>query len=151
MDTVTYPDPRVAEFIERHFLPVQVKVKQNKDLVEEYLVVWTPNVIVCDERGRVHYCIDGYLPPEDFLARLSLGIGRYRLNRKQYPQAVERFEEVSRRHAASEAGAAALYWLGVTHYKQSHDPAQLRPMWEKLAREHPGSEWTRRTQIPRKS
>jgi hypothetical protein len=148
MDTVTYPDQRVAEFIEHHFLPVRVKVKQNAELAERYLVSWTPNVVAADEQGRVHYRVEGYLGPEDFIAHLSLAAGKFWLNRKQFAQAAARFEEVSQRHAATDAGAEALYWLGVARYKQAHDPAQLRPAWQKLAQEYPDSEWTRRTKIP---
>ena len=151
MDTVTYPDPRVAEFIEHHFLPVQVKIKQERALAERFLVSWTPNVVIADGDDRVHYRVEGYLPPEDFLAHLSLGIGKFWLNRGQFAQAAERFEEVARRHQGTDAGAEALYWLGVAHYKQTHDPAQLRPSWQRLAQEYPHSEWARRTQIPSKS
>src|SRR5438067_1914897 len=85
MDTVTYPDPRVTEFMEHHFLPVRVQVKENPALVSNYLVSWTPHVVVADEEERVHYRIEGYLPPEDFLAHLSLGIGKYWLNGKRFP------------------------------------------------------------------
>jgi len=151
MDTVTYPDPRVAEFVEHHFLPVRIKVEQEPALVESYLVSWTPNVVVADEKDRVHYRVEGYLPAEDLVAHLSLGIGKCWLNRKQFAQALGRFEEVSGRHQGTDAGAEALYWLGVVQYKQSHDPAQLRPSWRRLAREYPDSEWTRRTQIPSRS
>jgi hypothetical protein len=150
MDTVTYPDPRVAEFVEHHFLPVRVKVKENQGLVDAYFVSWTPNVVVADENGKVHYRVEGYLPPEDFLAYLSLGVGKYWFNRKQFPQPGGRFEEVARRHPGTEAGAEALFWLGVVRYKRSHDPAQLRACWQRLDQEYPTSAWTRRTQIPGK-
>ena len=66
-------------------------------------------------------------------------------------QAGERFDEVARRHTGTDAGAEALYWLGVAKYKQSHDSAQLRPSWQRLAQEYPNSEWTKRTQIPARS
>ena len=148
MDTVTYPDPRVAGFIERHFIPVKLRVKESRDLVAQYLVSWTPNVVITDEQGKVHYRVEGYLPPEDFLAYLSLGIGKYDLHRKQFAQAKARFTEVAQRHARTDAGAEALYWLGVAEYKLSHDPAQLRPSWRRLAQEYPDSEWTNRTRIP---
>jgi tetratricopeptide (TPR) repeat protein len=148
MDTVTYPDPRVAQFIVGHFVPARFTVKQNARLVEEYLVSWTPNVVIADDQGKVHYRVEGYLPPEDFVAYLSLGIGKYWLNRKQFAQAKERFDEVARRHARTDAGAEALYWLGVSQYRLSHDPAQLRPSWQRLAQEYPDSEWTKRTRIP---
>jgi uncharacterized protein YyaL (SSP411 family) len=151
MDTVTYPDPRVAQFIAGHFVPVKVRVKENPRLVEEYLVGWTPNVVIVDDQGKVHYRVEGYLSPEEFLAHLSLGIGKYWLNRKQFQRAKERFDEVARRHAGTDAGAEALYWLSVAQYKQSRDPAQLRLSWQRLAQEYPKSEWTTRTHIPGRS
>jgi hypothetical protein len=150
MDTVTYPDPRVAEFIERHFVPVRVMVKQNQALAESYLVSWTPNVVIADEKGRVHYRVEGYLPAGTFVGCLSLGAGKCWLNRQQFIQAAERFEEVSERHADTDTGAEALYWLGVARYKQTHDPLQLRQPWGRLAQEYPKSEWAERTQIPAK-
>jgi hypothetical protein len=151
MDTVTYPDARVAQFATHHFLPVKLSVKENPRLVEDYLVSWTPNVVLLDERGRVHARIEGYLPPEDFLAYLSLGIGKYWLHRKQFAKAGERFQEVGQRHAGTDAGAEALYWLGVANYKEAHDLGRLRPVWQKLAQDYPHSEWAKRTSIPRKS
>jgi len=122
MDTVTYPDPRVAAFIAGHFIPARLRVKESPELM-----------------------------PEDFLAYLSLGVGKCRLNRKHFEQAGERFDEVARRHPGTDAGAEALYWLGVAQYKQTHDPAQLRPSWQRLAQEYPNSECTKRTRIPAKS
>jgi hypothetical protein len=151
MDTVTYPDSRVADFIAGHFVGARVRVKDNPQPVQDFLVSWTPNVVVADDQGKVHYRMEGYLPAEDFVAELSLGIGKYWLNRKQLAQARERFEEVIRRHAGTDQGAQALYWLGVTQYKLSHDPAQLRPSWQRLDQEYPKSEWTKRTHIPKKS
>jgi hypothetical protein len=151
MDTVTYPETRVAEFIEHHFLPVRLKVKQEPELVKDYLVSWTPNAVIADADGKVHYRIEGYLAPDDFLAELSLGIGKHWLNQKQFAEAKGRFEEVAQRHPNTSAAAQALYWLGVASYKEAHDLAQLRSHWQRLAKEYPHSEWTRRTQIPRKS
>ena len=66
MDTVTYPDLRVAQFIQGHFVAARVMVKQDPRLVQEYLVSWTPHVVIADDQGKVHYRIEGYLPPEDF-------------------------------------------------------------------------------------
>jgi thioredoxin-related protein len=62
MDTVAYPDPRVTQFITGHFIPARVRVKESPELVEEYLVGWTPNVVVADDQGKVHYRVEGYRP-----------------------------------------------------------------------------------------
>ena len=148
MDTVTYPDPRVAQLVQDHFVPLKVNVKQDPRLAEEYRVNWTPAVLIADEQGKDHYRYEGYFAPEGFMAQLSLGLGRLWLDRRQLARARERFEEVSRPHAGSEAGAEALYWLGVVSYKESQDPAQLRPSWQKLVQEYPDSEWARRAQVP---
>jgi hypothetical protein len=148
MDTVTYPDDRVAQFIGQHCVPVKVHVKEDRQVPEEYLVSWTPTVILADEQGRPHYRVEGYFPPQEFVARLSLGLGRHHLDRKEFVQARERFQEVAERHAGSESGAEALYWLGVVGYKESGDAGQLKSSWQRLAQEYPTSDWTERTRIP---
>jgi len=151
MDTVTYPEPRVAAFVGQHFIPVKISVKEKPDVAASFEVAWTPNVVVGDEAGKAHYRIEGYLPPEDFIAQLALGLGRYEFDRQQFGRAMHHFEEVAQRHPGTEAGAQALYWLGVAHYKDSKDPAQLRPSWERLIREYPGSQWAKRADVPKKS
>src|SRR5262245_4045745 len=151
MDTVTYPDPRVADFIEKHFAPVRIVVRENRELANNHLVSWTPNVAIADDRGRVHYRIEGYLPPVEFLARLSLGAGKFDLNFAKLAEAAVRFEEVARRHAKTEAGAEALYWLGVARFKKSHNGAELKSSWDQLARDYPDSEWAVKTTFPHKS
>jgi len=148
MDTVTYPDHRVVEFIDEHFIPARVRTKGNPQLLKDYFVTWTPNVVITDDNGKVHYRVEGYLPPEEFVARLSLGAGKFHLDRDEFDLAAERFEEVAQRHHGSEAGAESLYWLGIAHFKKTHDPAQLRPCWQQLAEEYPDSDWTKRSKIP---
>jgi tetratricopeptide (TPR) repeat protein len=150
MDTVTYPDSRVASLVREDFVPVKVMVKEKPDVAARYDVAWTPNVVVADDAGKTHARIEGYLPPEDFVSQLALALGRYRFDRQEYPRAIHHFEEVARRHKGTEAAAQALYWLGVSHYKQSKDPAQLRPSWQQLISEYPKSEWAKRANVPKK-
>src|SRR5262245_57106421 len=139
MDTVTYPDTRVADFTTAHFVPVRIPVKANRALVEEFMVSWTPNVVIADDRGRVHFRIVGYLPPDDLVAHLPLGLWRWRLDRPRAAEAAGRVGGVARGHAGTDAGAAALYWLGVARYKATHEPAELRSSWDVLARQYPSS------------
>src|SRR5262245_15868753 len=148
MDTVTYPDHHVAQFIEDYFVPARVKVKENPQLIKDYFVSWTPNVVIADDQGKIHYRIEGFHQPHEFMAKLSLGVGRYHLNRQEIDKAAERFEEVAERHSGTDAGAEALYWLGVANYKQAHDPGQLRASWQRLAKEYPDNEWTKRSTVP---
>ena len=148
MDTVTYPNHHVAHFTEEHFVPARVRTKDHPDLMKEYFVTWTPNVVVMDDAGKVHYRIEGFLPPDEFVAHLAIGLGKYLLDREEFERAAERFDEVAQRHQGANAAAEALYWLGVAYYKKSHDPAQLRSSWQLLAMKYPQSDWTTRCKIP---
>ena len=151
MDTVTYPDNRVSSYVGRHFVPIKIVMKEKPDLVAAYNVMWAPNIIVSDETGKVYYRIEGFLPPPDFIGQVALAMGRYQFERQQFAAAAHHFEEVAQRHQGTDAGAQALYWLGVAQFKNSKDPATLRPSWEKLVREYPKSEWAKRANVPKKS
>jgi hypothetical protein len=114
-------------------------------------VSWTPNVVIADDLGRVHDRVEGYLPPPEFVARLSLAVGKFLLNTKRFAGATRRFEGVVGRHPGSPVAAEALYRLGVARYKEARDPTQLRTNWERLDREYPDSEWTTRSKLPKAS
>src|SRR5579885_1391497 len=141
MDTVTYPDDRVAHFIEQNFIPLRIKIREEPRLAADFGVRWTPNVVLADADGRVHERLEGYLPPEDFLANLALALGKYELDMQQFDRAEHHFEEVAQRHHGTDAAAEALYWLAVARYKGSHDVGRLKEGWQHLTREHPNSEW----------
>jgi len=149
MDSITYPDARVAEFIGKHFIPVKIKVRDRPDIAAGYDVNWTPSVLIGDETGRAHFRVEGFVPPEDFVAQLALGLGRLELDRQRFPGAIHHFEAVAQRHRGSEAAAQALYWLSVARYKESKDPAQLREGWTVLISDYPRSDWAKRADIPR--
>jgi len=148
MDTVTYPDHRVTHFIEEHFIPARVRTRDNPQLMKEYFVTWTPNVVIADGNGNVHARIEGFLQPEDFMARLALGLGKYHLDRNEFDEAANRFHEVEERHHGTDTGAEALYWRGVAHFKNSHNKDELMESWNRLANEYPDSEWTKKSKIP---
>ena len=45
---------------------------------------------------------------------------------------------------ASAVGAESLYWAGVAAYRAGGGLGALTPWWERIAREHPGSDWAAR-------
>ena len=49
---------------------------KSKDLVKKYGIEWTPTFLVADPDGNEVYRFVGYLPPEDFIAQLTLGLGK---------------------------------------------------------------------------
>ena len=145
MQSVTYAHPQVAGFINQCCVPVRLCARDHPRAVDDFLIAWTPQVVLADSRNRVHFRIEGWLPPIEFLGQLSLGVGKFLLNMGRYAQAAHRFREVCRRHAASDSAAQALYWLGVARYKLCNDSATIRSSWDELAMSYPNSTWSKRT------
>ena len=75
-----YPDPRVVEFITERFEPVRVHVREQADefkrLGAKFGAQWTPTILIIDPDGEVRHRIEGFLPVDDYLAQLMLGVGK---------------------------------------------------------------------------
>ncbi|TMB11454.1 MAG: thioredoxin family protein [Deltaproteobacteria bacterium] len=80
MDAEVYPDERVAGFVSEHFLPARIHVREQKADWDRYSarfgVQWTPTILIVDPSGTERHRIEGFLPVEEFLAQLVLGLGR---------------------------------------------------------------------------
>ena len=73
MGAVTYPDSKVAGFVNDRMIPIQL-LANAKPYADDFNVKWTPTVIVLDEDGKEHSRTVGFLPPEEFVPSLLLGI-----------------------------------------------------------------------------
>lgn len=63
MDEQTYRDPKVAELIARHYLPVKVDSDARPDLAERYRDYGWPATIILDADGRDVIKRAGYIEP----------------------------------------------------------------------------------------
>jgi thioredoxin-related protein len=75
-----YPDERVERFVTREFIASRVHAREQADqfraLGERFGAEWTPTLLVLDADGKEHHRIEGFLPLDDLLAELMLGLGR---------------------------------------------------------------------------
>jgi outer membrane protein assembly factor BamD (BamD/ComL family) len=115
--------------------------------VKRYGVKWTPTIIFLDLDGDEHHRFVGFLPPEDFIAQIILGKGKVEFDGDHYEQAMQFFQEILVRYPRADAAPEAQYYLGVTKYKASHDPKELKLGWEGLQRDYPNSEWAKKAQV----
>ena len=143
MGAVTYPNDKVAKFVDFNFVPVQIETSQ-KDLVEKFKVTWTPTIILLDAEGVEKHREVGFLPPEEFIPAFMVAKGNWYFDREQYDQAMELYNEALQSYPGSAAAAEAVYYTGVTRFKKSHDPKPLREAYETLTAKFPQSEWTKR-------
>ena len=144
MGAVTYPDQKVADFVTRRLVPLQVLA--DKPLAGEFKVKWTPTIIVLDYYGKEHHRTVGFFPPEEFIPNLLLGMGKVDFDADQFGGALQHFAKLLADYPKSGAAPEAIYLAGVSGYKSTHDAKPLKDAYEKLKAEYPQSEWTMRAQ-----
>lgn len=144
MGAVTYPDKRVAEFISARMVPIQVL--SDHPLASEFNIKWTPTIIVLDYYGKEHQRTVGFMPPEEFIPSLMLGMGKVDFETGQYEAAIRHFDSVVSDYPGSFAAPEAIYLRGVSGYYSSHEAAPLKEAYEKLKAGYPASEWVKRAE-----
>ena len=143
MDAVTYPNKAVIEFINSNMIAVRARHDQ-KPLAENFKVKWTPALVTLDVDGTERHRTVGFLPPEELIPSLMLGIGKAHLERGEFPQAIPRFENLFSQYPKSGAAPEAVFFLGVARFQSTHDPKFLKKAYDQLAAQYPQSEWTTR-------
>lgn len=103
--------------------------------------------MLLEPHGKERYRFVGYLPIEHFLARLRLGVARAAFSRGHYEDAKRAFGEVSSLHPATTAAPEALYWAGVSGYKVTRAPEELRQCGKLLKEKYPDSEWAMKASV----
>lgn len=143
MGAVTYPNEKVAKFVDYNFVPVQIETS-NQAMVEKFKVSWTPTIILLDTEGNEKHREVGFLPPDEFIPAFMVAKGNWYFDREQYDQAMEWYDDALKGYPGSAAAAEAVFYAGVSRYKKSHDPKPLREAYETLTAKFPQSEWTKR-------
>ena len=133
--------------MEKNFVPLQVDFNKNKALVSRYSIKWTPTVSILDADGDEYHRFVGYLPPQDFIGQILLGRGKAEFELDDLEQAMQSFQEVLVQYPKTDAAPEAQYYLGVTKYKASHDPKELKLGLEVLKKDYPNSEWTKKAEV----
>ena len=146
-----YSDPRVVDFIEQHLVPVRVHVKQNADeykrLSARFNAQWTPTVLVVDSEGHERHRIEGFLPTDDFLSQLVLGLGRSAFARHDFADAETLYREVVDKYPNTEAAPEALYWAGVSHYKATGEAAALGETARAFSSRYTDTSWAKKASV----
>jgi hypothetical protein len=146
-----YPDPRVVEFITEHFEPVRVHVREQADefkrLGAKFGAQWTPTILIIDPDGEVRHRIEGFLPVDDYLAQLMLGVGKSAFARNRFDDAEQWYERVVQTYPKTEAAPEALYWAGVSRYKASDDAGALQQTARNFRERYTDSSWAKKASV----
>jgi thioredoxin-like negative regulator of GroEL len=137
----------VAEFFERHAIPVKIHIKEQPQVFERFGAHWTPTLVTFDADGKEVYRFEGFLPPDDFLAHLYLGKAKAAFARKDFAEAERAFLEIVDRHSRTTTAAEALYWAGVSRYKATGDASVLRKTAEEFRTRYADSDWAKKASV----
>jgi TolA-binding protein len=146
-----YPDPEVARYITENLEPVRVHVREQgpeyKRLGERYNVQWTPTVLILAPDGEERHRIEGFLPADDFLSQIALGLAKAAFQRQDYADAERRFREIVERFSATDAAPEALYWAGVSKYKGSGDASALSATAAAFRDRYQDTTWAKKASV----
>jgi hypothetical protein len=146
-----YADPRVASFIKDHFTPIRVHVRDQADdfkrLGARFNAQWTPTILIVGSNGEERHRIEGFLPVDDFLAQLTLGLARSAFARGDFAQAERWHRETTEKYPETEAAPESLYWAGVARYKASGDPAPLAETAAQFSNRYQGTSWAKKASV----
>jgi len=148
MNTGPYSEPTVADFLNGQFVPVRTEVFWDNptDPMRRFGIQWTPTFLVHDPEGAEHHRFVGYVPTDDLLAHLGLGRAKILYDTGRHGEAIPLFEAVLSRHPAAGAAPEAAFLRGVSGFKSTHDPKELRKTHDLLVARYPDSEWARRAE-----
>ena len=143
MDAVTYPNEKVAEFIEKNFIPLRVRFDA-QPLASDFKVTWTPTLVTVDANGQEHHRTVGFLAPEELIPSLLLGMAKIHFDQNQFEAALSQLEKLLTDYPKSDSSPEAIYLRGVSRYKSTHSAKPLKEAYEQLQKVYPSSERAKR-------
>lgn len=142
-----YPDPRVEAFINQNFIPVKIHIKEQPQTFQRFGAQWTPTIQILDWDGAKRHQFEGFLPADDFLAQLKLGLAHLVFARQDWKLAEQRFGEIVQQLSNTDAAPEALYWAGVARYKASGNAAALGETAQQFKKNYPQSTWAKKASV----
>jgi TolA-binding protein len=141
-----YPDEEVASFVSENFIPVRIHVKEQPQNFERFGAQWTPTIQLRDSEGNERHKIEGFLPKNEFLAQLRLGLAHAAFARNEFEDAERRFREVAQSND-DDTAPEATYWAGVARYKHTNDPRALGETHKALSDKWANSSWAKKASV----
>jgi len=137
--------------VAENFIPARVHVKDDAADFQKYgarySAQWTPTVLELDSEGVERHRIEGFLPADDFLAQLILGRARIAFQEQKWDEAAKMFRRVYEELPDTESAPEALYWTGVTRYKETGDATSLKETARAFTSRYTDTSWAKKSSI----
>jgi TolA-binding protein len=133
--------------VTQNFTSVRLHVKTHPEVMGRFGANWTPTVMLLDANGTERHRIEGFLPTDDFLAQLKLGLAQLHFKTGRFDEAEKGFRSVVDEFPSSDPAAEALYWAGVSRYKGSGDGAALGDTAKAFQSRYADTPWAKKASI----
>lgn len=140
-----YPDPTVASFITDNFVAARAHVKEQPEAFERFGAQWTPTILVMDRDANERHRIEGFLPADDFLAQLRIGLAHAARSRGEFAEAERLYRELA--EGEGDVAAESLYWAGVSRYKATNDASALGETAQAFTSRFTDSAWAKKASV----
>ena len=107
MDTVSYQDSKLADFVQKYMIPLRVHTDAAPAWARQFSIQYTPTILVLDDEGKEHHRSVGSLPPEEFIATLMFGIAKLHKDQGRTEQARAMLNWLLTAYPRSKAAASA--------------------------------------------
>lgn len=144
MDTVTYLDQQVQNYIGEHFATVKFNLAEPETITEavrEFRPFWTPTLIFLDHHRIEVRRILGFRSPAEFLPELTMARANAAMIHGKYAEAFTLYESVFEEHPDSAVAPEALYFSGAAALRRDDNPDGLIAQWRQLKQRYPDSIW----------
>jgi hypothetical protein len=141
-----YTDPAVQKLINGSFTPARFHIKEQPEAFPRFGAEWTPTVIMSTPDGKERHRIEGFLPKEDFLSQLHLGLAHAARESGDFTRAESRYRELMS-DKSPDIAAEALYWAGVSKYKGTNDGSALVETARNMRQRFPESTWMKKASV----
>ena len=108
---------------------------------------WTPTILVVDPGGTERHRIEGFLPAEDFLSQLTVGLAKSAFGNGRFADAEKLFQAVVEKYPDGEAAPEAMYWAGVSRYKGSGNAGALGDTARAFRERYQQSSWAKKASV----
>ena len=126
---------------------MKIHIKERQQDFGRFGAQWTPTVIILDPAGKEQHRFEGFLPAEDYLAQLHLGLAKSAFARQNFPDAENRFRAIVDQFPKTDAGPESLYWAGVAKYKATNDPAALAETDKNFRSRYTDTTWAKKASV----
>ncbi len=144
MGKVTYPDAQVIEFINSgRFVPLLTSF-DHEPQATDWRVRWTPMLFILEPGQFIVQRNVGFLPPEEFIPWVTLGMAKTAYNQGKFVQALDLAGQVLDKHGACGSAPEAVYLAGISGYRHTHQVEALKQASMRLSSQYPQSLWAKR-------